>query len=327
MLRHAALFVAIVQLYLFSALGAMTEVPVKGNEKILISVPEAVIHVQGTSQGSSAKTLKINLNEGASEDYMIRMEGSVIRIEPKEASQNGFLVKPAAKKRSIEISGPSVQLEIHAFEGQIQLAKWSKEALLHLQKGRILSREGAATLIAHSQSGEIQILDHQGRVEVDAYRSAVIVKNLNGDADLENFSGETNVDKTRGFLSLNQGQGNTKITASSGTLQFEVSKGILNVQSFQGRVEGQTQEGPVNVSMASEGEVNIRSQNGRVTVHTPADSGAFLNLTSVEGDIQVPNYLRVVREGSQKALKGRLKGSTQKGSVVVRSQEGAIVIR
>lgn len=324
MSRRTTLFLVITQLlFLSTAHAVVQEYQIKGNEKLLISIPEAVINVQGTS----AKTLRLNLNDGASEDYALRTEGTTIRIEPKEASQNGFLVKAPPKKRVIEISGASIPLEIHAFDGQVQINKWSKEALLHLQKGRLVSRDGAATVIAHSQNGDIQVLDHQGKVDIDAYKSTVTVRNLNGDASIENFSGETLIDKTKGFISLNQGQGNTKITASNGTLQFELTKGILNVQAFQGRVEGQTQEGPVNVSMASEGEVNIRSQNGRVTIHTPANSGAFLNLTSVEGDIQVPNYLRVSRDGSQKTLKGRLKGDTRKGSVVVRSQEGAIIIR
>lgn len=323
MLRRAALIKGIVLFVSGAAWGAVMEIPVKGSEKILISVPEATVSVQA----SGSKSLRVNLAEGAHEDYGVRIIGSQIRIEPKEASQNGFLVKLTPKRRIIEISGPAIPLEVHLFEGQIQLNKWAKEALLHIQKGRITSRDGNGTLVAHSQSGEIQVLDHQGKLEVDAYKSLITVKNLNGDADLENFAGEIQVDKAKGFLALNQGQGNAKITASAGTLQFELSKGILNVQSFQGRVEGQTQEGPVNVSMATGAEVNVRSQAGRVTVHTPANSGAYLNLSSAEGDIYVPQYLKVGRDGSQKVLRGRLRGDTAKGSVVIRSQEGSIIIR
>lgn len=321
--RHAALFVANLFLISQAALSAVTEIPVKGGEKILISVPAADFKIHG----QSGKVLRVNLNAEASEDFALRREGNQIRIEPKEASQNGFLTKPSPKKHVIEISGPSLNLEIHAFEGQIHLNKWNKEALLHLQKGHIVSRDGSGSLIAHAQTGEIEVFNHQGRLEVDSYKANISVQNLNGDADLESFLGETEVNKAKGFLSLNQGQGSSKITDSSGTLQFELAKGILNVRGFQGRVEGQTQEGPVNVSMSTGSEINIRSQNARVTVHADSKSGAYLNLATVEGQIYVPNYLRVSRDGSQKYLKGRLKGESRKGSVLVRSQEGVIVIR
>lgn len=327
--RLAAAFARAVLLLFVTALshtsfGAALEVPVKGVEKILISVPEAVINLQGNPQ---AKTLRLNLGEAAADDYTVSSDGGVMQILPKEAATKENFGQFTPKKRVIEISGPSIPVDIHAFEGQIQLTKWSREALIHVQKGRIVSREGTASLLLHSQNGEIQVLDHQGRLDVDAYKSAIIVKDLTGDADIENFAGETNVERAKGFLSLNQGQGSTKVTASSGTVQFELTKGVLNIQNFQGRVEGQTQEGPVTVGMAAETEVSLKSQSGRVTVQAAANSGASLNLTTQEGEITVPSYLKVNRDGSQKSLRARLKGESQKGSVMIRSQEGSIIIR
>jgi len=328
MLRLAAAF-ARPTLLLFviftgaNALGLAVEISVRGTDKILISVPEAVMNFQATN----SKTLRINLADAAAEDYVLTNEGGVYQIRPKDPVAKENFGQWTPKKRLIEVQGPAVPLEIHAFDGQIQLTKWSKEALIHVQKGRVVSKEGSGGILLHSQSGEIQVLDHQGRVEVDAYKANVTIRNLNGDANIENFSGETVIDKAKGFLSFNQGQGVTKILASSGTVQFEVIKGVLNIQNFQGRVEGQTQDGPVTVTMAPEGEVSLKSQSGRVTVQAPKESGAALNLTTQEGDIVVPNYLKVNREGSQKSLRARLKGDAQKGSIFVRSQAGSIIIR
>jgi DUF4097 and DUF4098 domain-containing protein YvlB len=327
--RLAAAFAKAVIL-LFVTIGvqavqaAALEVPLRGTEKISISVPEAVISLQANPQ---AKTLRVNLGDAAAEEYSITSDGTTLLILPKEPVTKENFGQFQPKKRIIEIQGPALPVEIHAFEGQVQLTKWSREALVHVQKGRIVSREGTGSLLLHSQNGEIQVLDHQGRLDVDAYKSSVVVKELTGDADIENFSGETTIDKAKGFLSLNQGQGSTKVTGSSGTVQFELAKGVLNIQNFQGRVEGQTQEGPVTVNMAAETEVSLKSQSGRVTVQAPPNSGASLNLTTQEGDIVVPNYLKVNRDGSQKTLRARLKGENQKGSVLVRSQEGSIIIR
>lgn len=307
-----------------SAAAAVVEIPFKGNDKILISVPEATVVVQS----APAKALTLRLSERAAEEYSLNTVSGQIRIEPKEPLSKEKFARPiSGNKRTIEIQGPSLPLEVHLLEGQIQLSKWSREALLHVQKGRIVSREGSGSLSVHSQTGEIQISDHQGPVNVDTYKASLAIRNLTGDADVENFAGETLLDKARGFLSLSQGPGNGKVLGSGGTLQFEVTKGLLNVQAFQGRVEGQTQEGPINLTLAPEGEVNIRSQSARVSVQAPPQSGASLNLTSAEGEIVAPNYLRVNRDGSQKTLRGRLKGESMKGSVVIRSQEGSIVIR
>lgn len=307
-----------------AALSAVSEFPVRGNEKILISVPEAVLNVQ---TNPSLKTLRVNLVDGAQDDYQVTLNEGVIDVRSKEALSKENFGQFSPKKRIIEIQGPALPLEVHLFDGQVSVQKWNKETLLHVQKGRIVLRDSSGTAKIYSQSGEIQVLSHQGRVEVDTYKGNVIVRELTGDMDLENFSGETTVDKGKGFISINQGQGSAKVLASSGTLQFELVKGILNSQNFSGRVEGQTLEGPVNIQLANDGEVNVKSQSGRVTIQSLASSGAALNLTTVDGDILGPNYLKVSRDGSQKSLRGRLKGDNQKGSIVVRTQDGAIVLK
>jgi len=306
------------------AQASTTEISTAGKEKIVISVPEGVMNIAAKPGGQN---LRVRLLEAAQDDYMVVTNQARIEIISKDSGSKENFGKVSGKKHVIEIQGPDLPLEIHAFEGQVEITAWSKEALIHLQKGKIISRDGTGTLNVHSQSGEIRVANHQGRLDIDTYKSLVSVKELTGDAEVANFSGETLVDKAKGFLSLNQGQGTAKIDNSSGTLQFDLTKGILSVQKFAGRIEGQTQEGPINVVMAPEGEVNIKSQTGRITIHCAPQSGALLNLASVEGDILVPNYLKVSRDGSQKTLRGRLKGDVQKGSVVVRSQEGSIIIR
>jgi DUF4097 and DUF4098 domain-containing protein YvlB len=271
--------------------------------------------------------LKIGLGDAANEEYVVVNDGNVLQIRSREPIAKENFGQYPAKKRTIEISGASVPLELHAFEAQVQLTSWASAALLHIQRGKIIAKDGTASLTAHSQTGEISILNHQGPVAVDAYKSNVTLRDLTGDGDIDNFSGETLIDKAKGFLSLTQGAGTTKVLASTGTLQFEVVKGVMSIQKFQGRVEGQTQEGPVTVIMAPETEVNLKAQSGRVTVDAPHDSGAALNLVTQEGDIYVPNYLKVNRDGSQKTLRAHLKGDSAKGSIFIRSQEGSIFIR
>jgi DUF4097 and DUF4098 domain-containing protein YvlB len=309
------------------AQAATYDIPLKGLEtgaKILVNVNDAQINVV---HSANSKSLQISLFEAANEDYMVQSNSGLIEVRSRSSDREQFGMKPTVKKRIIEIRGPSMALEIHAFEGSIQLSGWDKEAVLHLQKGKIAAKNGKGSLALHSQTGEISVLDHQGRVEIDTYKSNITLKNLTGDADLENFSGETIIEKASGGLNLRQGQGSAKVIAGNGALQFDLVRGSLSAQKFQGRIEGVTLDGPVSVTMAADNDVNVRAQTAKVTVQSPANSGAALNLSTMEGDLNLPQSLKASRDGAKKTYRGRLKGADQKGSITVRSQEGLILIR
>lgn len=314
------------QSLVLSAQAAQFDVPLKGGEKMLINIPQGMLQI---TANPALKAARIQLNGQAAGEYGVYNESGVIAIRSKNGiSKESFLnAKSEALKFPIEIQTPALPLEVHVGEGQVQLSGWNGEAFVQLRKGKILSRSGNGGLIVHNQSGEISVADHRGRLDVDTYKAQLTVKNLTGDADLENFSGENNVEKANGFISVSQDQGSTKINSSSGTLKFNIGKATLSSQAFGGRVEGQTQEGPVNIVMSADSDVNVKSQSGRVTVHSAKGSAPSLNLASTEGDISGPNYLKVNRESGLKTLRGRMNGESQKGSVFIRSSDGAIVIR
>lgn len=319
--------IAIFGLILFSgaAIAANYEVALKGNEKILVNVPQAVLQI---TANPSLKTVKVQLSGQAQSDYVVDSEAGRIEIKKKESlSKEVFANYKPEGKFQIDIQAPSVPLEIHMFDGQVNLTKWSKEALVQVQKGKMVFRDGNGSLAIHSLGGDISIFNHQGRLDLDAYKVQLNIKELAGDANIENFAGDSSVTGAKGFISISQNQGSSKVTESSGTLKFDIGKSTLSSQGFSGRVEGQTQEGPVNVVMASETEVNVKSQSARVTIHSAKGSGASVHLSSVEGDISGPSYLKLSRDGGQKSLRGRLNGDVQKGSISVRSQEGSIVLR
>lgn len=310
----------------FKAQAAQFDVPLKGSEKLLINIPQGMLQI---TANPALKAARIQLNGMASSEYGVYNEGGVVTVRSKNSiTKDSFLnTKMEPAKYPIEIQAPSLPMELHLMEGQVQVSQWSQEAFVQLQKGKIISRSGNGGLIVHNQSGEISITDHQGRVDVDAYKAQLTVKNLTGDADFENFAGENNIEKARGFISVSQDQGSTKLSGSSGTLKFEIGKATLSSQNFAGRVEGQTQEGPINIVMSPESDVNVKSQSGRVTVHSANGSAPSLNLATTDGDILGPQYLKVNRESGLKTLRGRMNGEAQKGSVFIRSQDGAIVIR
>jgi DUF4097 and DUF4098 domain-containing protein YvlB len=309
-------------LILFTALvvqqgqAATLTATVKETEKVVVVLNDSNVNILPTNN----RQLQIQSSD-PSDNLILTNKDGIVEVRAAEKTGN----KKAASK--VDISLPAGIIELHAQEGSIILQKHKGDMLLHLQKGKILIKDNVGQANLHAQKGDIQVLSHQGKLIVDSYMAGITIKDLIGDLELQNFGGETHLEKDKGFLNLNIGQGAAKVLQSSGSLSFELGKGTMTAQLFQGRIDGQTQEGQVNISMASESDLNIKSQSGKVTVQTAANAGSYINVVSQEGDIYGPSYMKVNRDSGIKILRGRLKGDTQKGSIVVRTQEAAVIIK
>ncbi len=299
-------------------------------EKVVISISEGNLNLVSSP---SIKALKVVFSEGTEGDYLVEKKGSQVEIRSRDQLSKSEFSKPVSaagkKKRELEVLlPPNDEIEFHVLEGSVSVSGLSHEVLGHVLKGKMFFKDcQGANLTLHAQKAEVSVQDSQGKIFVDSYSGAVNLKNYSGDVELHNFSGESNLEKVKGFLSLALGSGVTKILSSSGSLQFELGKGVLTSQLFAGRIEGQSGEGAINVTLASENDLNLKAQAGKISVQTPQNSGALLNISTQEGEIYGPSYMRVARDGGNKTLRGRLKGETQKSSIVIRGQETVIVIK
>lgn len=310
--------------------AASFAVPVQEGDRLVFKGLDAQVQLVATP-GSSA--LKVSgLDETPAEGaYMISRKDNIIEIrmteyEGKKAWMN-ILSKSSAKARKIEISGAPVMAEIQLRGGSVVAQKWSKDLKISLTHGRVSSVGGSGTLQVYVQKGEVNVQDHGGRVSADSYTGTMALKDIQGDVEASLFSGPVILEKVRGFSTLTSQVGPAKVAQGSGTLQFENGKGSLSVQGFQGRIDGQNQDGAVNIQMTLDSEVDIKSKAGRIQVQATPGSGASVNLFTVDGDIFVPNELRVNKLSSEKSVRGRLRGESQRSSIFVRSQDGSIIVK
>ncbi|MGZ3804002.1 MAG: DUF4097 family beta strand repeat-containing protein [Pseudobdellovibrionaceae bacterium] len=298
-------------------------------ERVVIIGLEAHVQLSGQAQ---AQKLHISGVDETNEpgQFAVERKERVLFIRMQEYSdKKGWkeaLAKPS-KKKVLELTGASVPVEIQLREGQVFSQKWSKELKVSLIKGRVSSLGGSASLSVQLQNGEVHVQDQTSKLMADLYKGKLTVHNLQGDLDASVFSGAMNIEKSKGVLSINTAQSLAKVLQSSGTLQFENGRGNVVAQQFLGRVDGQTGEGAVSLGILPDTDVHVKSTSGRVSVQTAAGSGAYLNLLSAEGEITVPNELKVNRSATEKSVRGRLRGGEQKGSIVIRSQEGNIVVK
>lgn len=310
------------------AQAAAFDISTQDIDHIVVVGLDAQVQLQG--QANAAKLRVTGIDETSEPGQwgfekhdrvlFVRMQEYPDKKEWKDA-----LAKP--RRKVLEFVGQPVSMDIQLREGLVTAQHWSKDLKVDLVKGKATAVNGSGALNLQVQSGDVAIQDQSAKTTVDIYKGLLSVKNLQADLDGSLFSGSMNIEKSHGFLSLNTNQGQAKIVQSSGTLQFENGKGVVIAQNFSGRIDGQTLEGNVNLGVLADSDVHVKSTSGRVTVQTPANSGASVNVLTNDGEIVVPKELNVTRGATEKTAKGRLHGAEPKGSVFVRSQEGTIVIK
>lgn len=305
------------------------EVAPQDVDRIVVVGLEAV--VQLTAQPNAQKLRVTGIDESSDPgNFALDKKDRVLFIKMQEYSDKKEwkeALSKSPKRRTLEFVGAAVPVEVQLREGQVNSQKWSKELKVSLVKGRVTSSGGTASLTVQLQNGDVTILDQSSKASADVYKGSLTVRNLQGDLEGSVFSGNMTVEKAKGVLSVTTTQSTAKILQSSGTLQFENGKGSIVTQQFAGRVDGQTGEGAVSLGILPDTDVHVKAASGRVSVQTVAGSGAMLNLLSTDGEITVPGELKVNRSATEKSVRGRLKGGEQKGSIVVRSQEGNIVVK
>ncbi len=298
--------------------GALTRWSVAPGDRVQLSVGRANVQVQRANENTH---VNLQTSGGCRE---IQSETAAGRLDLREAER--FKLRSDSDVCTIQLLVPAAQsVSVHVLEGALSAQKLSGDVLLHLQKGNLILRDGSGGAQVHVQKGNVLIQDYNGRVRMDVLQAPVQLKNLQGDLDMQALAGEHVIEKSKGNFKVTQAQGSVKIVGGSGVLQFESNRAALTTDLFSGRIEGQSQEGAVNLKLAAESDVNLKTQAGRVTVQAPA--GASLNLATQEGDLIVPSYMSVARTGAAKSVRGRLRGEGGKASVMVRSQEGSIFIK
>ncbi|MGZ3772323.1 MAG: DUF4097 family beta strand repeat-containing protein [Pseudobdellovibrionaceae bacterium] len=301
----------------------------KEGDRLVIVGFGAQVHINGDSSNTLHVTgLEDSVSEGA---FTVARKNNIIEVKMNEYTGKRAWLNVSQHNpqqlRKIEISGGSIPTEISLRYGSVAVQKWSKDLKVNLTQGRFSSTGGSGLLRVYLQKGDTNIQEHVGKINLDSYGGNVALRNIQGDIEADVFSGQVQIEKNRGFLSLVTQLAHSKINQGSGTVQFENGKGSLNVQAFQGRVEGKSQEGSVTIAMAPDSETDVKSKSGKVNIQLPLNSGAHLNLLTTEGEIFVPAELKVSKIGTEKFVRGRLRGDAQGGSVFVRSQDGVISVK
>lgn len=307
------------------AFGGTSEIATQDGEQIFIRGINAQINY---TVNPASRSLRWTMPDGAG--WSFEKRGAVLTFqgeEPDSRAEVDQMVKRLPAKVMIDISGPSLPVEIHLFDGVVNLTRGQHDARVVLRQGRVSSQQRSGILRVFGGRVDVQVSDQNGRVETDLFSGTQTVRNLKGEGRLEAFNGTLQLEGAQGVINLSSRQGTVKAQKVTGSLNVDLNKGQLTTQDVQGRLDAKLGETTANLNVPAETEVSVVDQNSRIQIQLPAASGARLQLRSTSGEIVTPAEVRVGRNAEGRSAVGNVKGASKKVHVSVRSEEGRISVK
>lgn len=300
------------------------------SDTLVIVIPDGQVRTAPVpGNQATIKITKTAVAKGESDDdWNMTMERHGSRVELKvrvpdsRVALTNLLKNEKVPRFTLEARVPAVALEIAARKGGIRVENHAGPLKLQLLSGEINVTGGDGPIGMTHQEGAVVVRGHRGPVRCESYQGKILAESVTGALDIENFMGDTTVKGSEGNLNLTATRGTSRIAGQKGRIDFWQGRGSLIVDDLQGPLKGQTQQGAIAATVTGEADVRLTSQEGPISLKLK-DSKAYLQLTTQDGNIVVPNPLRVTDMGSQKTVRGRLSGSVP-GTINIKSDSGSI---
>ncbi|XP_060102054.1 protein FAM185A [Heteronotia binoei] len=196
----------------------------------------------------------------------------------------------------------------------------SKNIDIQAKGGKVISLgtlQGNADIHV-SQESSVDIEKLQG--------SAINISTKDGSLKTKYLYAESSfLSSTAGDILMGNVHGITTLRTKTGNITVDSSEGFLKASTYQGKIDVYT--------ISQEGEVDLKSQNGSITVKVPATLKAYLHLSGskidVSPEVQLQRTQNVSREGcimvtghlnQREENEKYIKAETQNGTVYLKHQ-------
>lgn len=237
-----------------------------GGHRVLVEVPEDSGGVRWLSRGS-----------GVGFRWNSRGYGVGVRITVPQDSRLTILAASA----DVRAQGRYGKSRLHAASGDVSLELVGSDAEVETASGEVRVEQVNGSLRAYTASGDIQIGQVGGTLHLRSASGSQMVTRVDGRAECESASGDIHV---------GQAQGPFLARAASGDIVVRESHDALQLQS---------QSGDLEVRWLKQGQANLQSISGDITVGIAAGSRLAVNAHTRSGDVESEIPLSDVPAGDE----------------------------
>ncbi|MGW0232147.1 DUF4097 family beta strand repeat-containing protein [Actinopolymorpha singaporensis] len=147
---------------------------------------------------------------------------------------------------------------------------------------RAVGRLGDVDLNTASGDVELQEVD---KLEVQTASGDVTCRLVGGSAKVQSASGDITLGEVGGDLQVASASGDLDLGPVGGDVRVQTASGDTTVAVAGGSVEARSASGDVSLPSVRSGQVSVETASGDVTVGIAAGVAAWLDVSSLSGDV------------------------------------------
>ncbi len=227
-----------------------------------------------------------------------------IRIEGSARQDTEVEVRPANPSKSADVEAADNTVVEHrdgtiVIEAPDERRSFGRSGSIDVRVGlpegsHLRGSVASADVQADGSFGDVEITAASGDVRVER-AAALAVQTASGDVFATRASGDAKVQTASGDISLKEVAGNATVSTASGDAQvgdvggdvrLQAASGDVHVRTVGGSVEAKTASGDVRVGSVRHGEVSADAASGDIEIGIAAGVAAWLDVTSLSGDVR-----------------------------------------
>lgn len=270
---------------------------IQGAPALNVCTASGLIHVSGTSNGTSAGKVQISATVHKSNWHSMASTEEMKKI---------------AATPPVQQNGNAIQIG--------DKATCDADSLHNIDIDYEISVPPDSALIAHDGTGEIHVESLKGFVRVKTGSGNIVVNGIGAQSVLITGAGNVDAGGGQGLLLVKSGSGNLTIHDSSldGAL-IATGSGDIAATNLKGGIRASTGKG--NISMAGLPSAAWEMRTGEGTIAFRADAGAKFELDAETGSGTIDSTLPSPLSGH--ITDGVLRGPVNGGGAVVKMYTGA----
>jgi DUF4097 and DUF4098 domain-containing protein YvlB len=205
----------------------------------------------------------------------------------------------------------SVNLDsIRSVSGNIEIVDIDGRVIGHSVSGNVEAQNISRETNLDAVSGSVRAIGIRDRASLRTVSGSAMAGNIDGDLDAKSVSGDVRLSQVRGHIDAESVSGNVTLSESNPT--------GLKVSTVSGKIQF---DGKLDAS----GRYDLKSHSGAITLNLPADSKFALQASTFSGSIKSDFEIKVNGMSEKKTLNGVVGAGGP--TIELRSFSGDILIR